>query len=215
MASLISSLKYLTSPTHPPTLHTTQPTLSTTTYTVSTRRPSHPVASALNTIFRILIAISVSTVVFLRVRGVDLALEWGVNNAWAVRGNDVLQECEGVYVYIGAVAVLWGVVLRRGYTEESLTLITHLGLQTSTTSSIYLRAPTTRFIPTTSIQDLFIHEAFKGFEVKFYLAVVVRGEKDVVVVFPRLMPRRGILEVVWRGGRECLWGVGRGGEDGK
>jgi phosphatidylinositol glycan class H protein len=34
------------------------------------------------------------------------------------------------------------------------------------------------------IQDIFIHEAFKGFEVKFYLAVVVEGEEEVVVVFP-------------------------------
>ena len=34
------------------------------------------------------------------------------------------------------------------------------------------------------IQDIFIHEAFKGFEVRFYLAIVVEGEEDVVVVFP-------------------------------
>ena len=34
------------------------------------------------------------------------------------------------------------------------------------------------------IQDIFIHEAFKGFEVKFYLACVVEDEEDVVVVFP-------------------------------
>jgi len=34
------------------------------------------------------------------------------------------------------------------------------------------------------IQDIFIHEAFKGFEVRFYLAIVVEGEHDVVVVFP-------------------------------
>lgn len=29
-----------------------------------------------------------------------------------------------------------------------------------------------------------IHEAFKGFEVRFYLAVIVEGEPEVVVVFP-------------------------------
>lgn len=63
----------------------------------------------------------------------------------------------------------------------------------------------TRFIPTTSIQDIIIHEAFKGFEVRFYLAIVVEGEQDVVVVFPTLLPRRAILEEVWRGARKCLW----------
>jgi phosphatidylinositol glycan class H protein len=80
-----------------------------------------------------------------------------------------------------------------------------LGLQTTTTSSIYLRTPTTTFIPTTSIQDIFIHEAFRGFEVRFYLAVVVKQGKDVVVVFPTMLPRRAILESVWRGSRACLW----------
>lgn len=29
-----------------------------------------------------------------------------------------------------------------------------------------------------------IHEAFKGFEVRFYLAVIVEGEPGVLVVFP-------------------------------
>jgi phosphatidylinositol glycan class H protein len=90
--------------------------------------------------------------------------------------------------------------------EESLTVLCGLGVQTSTTSSIYLRTPTTRFIPTTSIQDIFIHEAFRGFEVRFYLAVVVEGQEDVVVVFPRLLPRRAMLEEVWRGTRACLYG---------
>lgn len=87
-----------------------------------------------------------------------------------------------------------------------------LGIQTSTTSSTYLQTPTTRFIPTTSIQDIFIHEAFRGFEVRFYLVIVVEGEEDVVVVFPRLLPRRAILEEVWRGARGCLW---EGKEKGK
>lgn len=32
--------------------------------------------------------------------------------------------------------------------------------------------------------DIFIHEAFRGFEVRYYLAVVVEGEGAVVVVFP-------------------------------
>lgn len=35
--------------------------------------------------------------------------------------------------------------------------------------------------------------------------IVVEGEEDVVVVFPKLLPRRAILEEVWRGARKCLW----------
>lgn len=99
-------------------------------------------------------------------------------------------------------------------TEESLTVLRGLGIQTSTTSSTYLQTSSTRFIPTTSIQDIFIHEAFKGFEVKFYLVIVVDGEENVVVVFPKLLPRRATLEEVWGGARKCLW-EGKGDTKGK
>ena len=40
------------------------------------------------------------------------------------------------------------------------------------------------FIPTSDILDLVIHEAFTGLEVRFYLAVIVRGRGEVAVVFP-------------------------------
>jgi len=112
-------------------------------------------------------------------------------------------------------------VLRKGYTKESLLVIRGLGVQTSTSSRSYLSTASTRFIPTSVIQDIFIHEAFKGFEVKFYLAIVVEGEEDVVVVFPvstmmfvgipmtdvlqDIMPKRQMLEEVWRGTRACLY----------
>ncbi|CAG5156518.1 uncharacterized protein ALTATR162_LOCUS4315 [Alternaria atra] len=114
------------------------------------------------------------------------------------------EACPWRYLGPSACIILF-LVLHRNYTEESLTILRGLGVQTSTTSSTYLQTPTTRFIPTTSIQDVFIHEAFKGFEVRFYLMIVVEGEEEVVVVFPRLLPRRGTLEIVWRGVRGGLW----------
>lgn len=43
---------------------------------------------------------------------------------------------------------------------------------------------------------------------RFYLAIIVQGEQDVVVVFPSLLPKRAVLEEVWRGGRRCLWESG-------
>ena len=75
-------------------------------------------------------------------------------------------------------------MIRFRYAEESLLTLRTLGIQTSTLSSSYLLPSDTRFIPTSQIRDIFIHEAFKGFEVRFYLAVVVEGEGEVVVVFP-------------------------------
>ena len=59
-----------------------------------------------------------------------------------------------------------------------------LGIQTRTLSSSYLMPPTVRFIPTSEIRDIVIHEAFRGFEVRYYLAIIVEGESEVVVVFP-------------------------------
>ena len=79
--------------------------------------------------------------------------------------------------------------------------------------SSYTPRGTTRFIPTSLIQDVWIHEGFVGFEVKYFLGVVVKGEGEVVVVFPRTLPGRRVAEVVWRGLRGCLY-EGNEGEGG-
>lgn len=68
--------------------------------------------------------------------------------------------------------------------EESLLTLRALGIQTTSISPYYFLPATTRFIPTAQIRDIFIHEAFLGFEVRYYLAIVVEGESEVVVVFP-------------------------------
>jgi phosphatidylinositol glycan class H protein len=93
-------------------------------------------------------------------------------------------------------------------TEESLLLLSSLGLQTSTSSPYVFLSPTTRFIPTSQIRDILIHEAFRGFEVRYYLVCIVEGEKEAVVVFGKVLPGREVLEEVWRGARSVLWGRG-------
>lgn len=96
----------------------------------------------------------------------------------------------------------------RLHTTESLLVLRGLGIQTSTSSATYLSSATTRFIPTEKIQDILLNEAFRGFEVRYYLVVVVEGEGEVVVVFPTLLPKREVLEVVWRGARGVLFEPG-------
>lgn len=95
----------------------------------------------------------------------------------------------------------------RAHATESLLVLRGLGIQTASTGGTYLTGGTgsARFIPTEKIRDVLINEAFRGFEVRYYLVVVVEGEEDVVVVFPRLLPRRKIVETVWRGVRGCLY----------
>ena len=93
----------------------------------------------------------------------------------------------------------------RLHTTEALLVLRGLGIQTSTSGATYLSGASTRFIPTENIQDILVNEAFRGFEVRYYLAVVVKDEAEVVVVFPELLPPRKVVEHVWRGARDCLW----------
>lgn len=190
-------------------LSTLKPTPSTVSFTVTTQPVAETLAAVLgryvSLLFRVLIGtVSIVLVIF----------KWQASSArhWlplllpsseiGIANN--LESTPWKYLGPAVLALLW-FVSRRGYTEESLLILQGLGLQTSTSSSTYLQSATTRFIPTASIQDMFIHEAFIGFEVRFYLAIVVRGEEDVVVVFPTLLPRRAILENVWRGAKACLY----------
>lgn len=78
---------------------------------------------------------------------------------------------------------LYLVFFTGGYTEESLVVIRDLGVQISTRTG-WWGGRRSRFIPTSCVGDLWIHEGFRGFEVRFYLAVVVEGEEGLVVVFP-------------------------------
>lgn len=137
--------------------------------------------------------------------------------AWIARALKVLQRSSlGVFiapfaarhplpVLLPAAAVAFYILSLRVYARESLLVLRGLGVQTSESPATYLTSPATRFIPTEKIQDIFINEAFRGFEVRYYLVVVVEGEDDVVVVFPGLLPRRKIVETVWRGVRKCLY----------
>ena len=108
-------------------------------------------------------------------------------------------------VLLPAAAIIFYGLSIRVYSQESLLVMRGLGVQTSESPKSYLAGTATRFIPTEKIQDILVNEAFRGFEVRYYLVVVVEGEDDLVVVFPGLLPRRAIVESVWRGARECLY----------
>ncbi|KAK6844266.1 phosphatidylinositol N-acetylglucosaminyltransferase [Apiospora arundinis] len=110
--------------------------------------------------------------------------------------------------------------VRRIHVEERLLVLRGLGIQTrSTPATILLSwlgsanggAGPTRFIPTEKIRDVLINEAFWGFGVRYILVVVVEGEEGLVVVFPKLLPNRAVVEEVWRGVRGCLFDEGNGG----
>lgn len=119
----------------------------------------------------------------------------------------------------------------RLHTSESLLVLRGLGVQTRSQGPGYLFSSSLRglfglasfsaggggggdggggggggrFIPVDKVRDVLINEAFLGFEVRYYLVIVVEGEEELVVVFPRLLPRRRTVEAVWRGVRGCLY----------
>lgn len=88
------------------------------------------------------------------------------------------------------------------FEEESFLVIRSLGIQTTTKMRFPLSTHS-RFIPASQIDDVFIHEGFKGFQVRHYLAVVVHGEEQLEVVFPVLPLTETVLigRNCYRGGR--------------
>jgi phosphatidylinositol glycan class H protein len=174
-----------------------RPTPTTVLYTVSTRAQKKTLTAHITAylfiLVRIFIGVLVAAVVFLDYQKSGPtpsqlgALVWLENTLLKSPFGHfaiLLINTTGLIYRLLICAALTWLVFRKGYTEESLLVIRGLGVQTSTSSPSYLGTSSTRFIPTSHIQDIFIHEAFKGFEVRFYLNIVVEGEEDVVVVFP-------------------------------
>jgi phosphatidylinositol glycan class H protein len=218
-----------------PYLRTRRPSPTTVEYTVSTRPPpSLPLNLLLITFFTLRAILLFSTLLLLHSKWLSYPFASALHpstrkpefltteNVWHTLA---LVHASRLGVAISrfaalvplqlllpvAAAILYATV-RRIHTEESLLVLRGMGIQTSTSSGTYLSTATTRFIPTEKIQDIFVNEAFRGFEVRYYLVVVVEGEEEVVVVFPRLLPKRRIVEDVWRGCRECLYEPGRTAE---
>ncbi|KAI5925935.1 GPI-GlcNAc transferase complex, PIG-H component-domain-containing protein [Camillea tinctor] len=117
----------------------------------------------------------------------------------------LLAHIPGYALAPACAGALYALARARVHDAESLLVLRGLGVQTSGG----------RFIPTGKIRDVLVNEAFRGFEVRTYLVVVVDGEDDVVVVFPRLLPGARIVERVWRGVRECLYEEGKRGWEGE
>ncbi|PSR87035.1 GPI-GlcNAc transferase complex, PIG-H component-domain-containing protein [Coniella lustricola] len=194
-----------------PHLEVRRPSPTTAEFTVTTCPPptiSNRLLLALVFVLRVLLAASV---LFL------LYLTWPLATLPASTSTTTTTSPE--------YAQFPGSILWRIHTTESLLVLRGLGIQTTSSSSGATLAlalaggagagggSTTRFIPTEKIRDVLINEAFRGFAVRYYLVVVVDGEEDVVVVFPRLLPGRRIVERVWRGVRGCLWEPQEGGWD--
>lgn len=199
-----------------PTLYIRRPSPTTAEYTVTTRPPSTlPLRLALLSLTTLRLLATLAVLIALHTRFSSSLPSYPLLEHLHALGasspGQVLAQLTaplpGWALLGGALAMLYLCLLWSLHTTERLLVLRGLGMQTSTTGQGLWGAwrPATRFIPTEKIRDVLINEAFRGFEVRYYLVVVVEGEEDVVVVFPRLLPRRKIVEAVWRGVRGCLY----------
>jgi phosphatidylinositol glycan class H protein len=218
------------------TLTVKRPSPTTVLYKVSTRSATSTVTTQVRRTFiglvRILIGLTLLCILTAKAH-TSATPRWKTHTDYASTflPPSLTEVCTTTasripWLYLAPVSlILFSVIFKKGYTTESLLVIRGMGVQTTTSSPTYLSTATTRFIPTNMIQDIFVYEAFKGFEVRFYLAIVVEGEHDVVVVFPvsllssicciymynadscgqSILPRRRVLEEVWRGAKSCLY----------
>lgn len=191
-------------------LHVSSPSQTAVKYTVSSRTRQPPIAvTVLKHILRVVIAFYavLATTTKLQITSsnaneihpyIQLCLQWTLMDQFFYSTIDKVEW----WTVLATTALTLYLCMRRDYVgqciltylqltsmtdmrkEESILVLQGLGIQTSTSSSYFILSPTTTFIPTTQIQDIVIHEAFKGFEVKFFLAIIVTGATEVVVVFP-------------------------------
>lgn len=179
-------------------LSTKRPTSTTVLYTVSTRSAAKTLSAHAASIVLILVRVLtggiIAALLLHEYRNTFSVPIIGAELNKTLHGllsSGLLGESLGLIFHhttriwrLVLVTITIWLIFHRAYTSESLLIIRGLGVQTSTSSSSYLWTSSTRFIPTSAIQDIFIHEAFKGFEVRYYLSIVVEGEDSVVVVFP-------------------------------
>ncbi|KAM0708397.1 hypothetical protein Q7P35_005048 [Cladosporium inversicolor] len=188
-----------------------RPTPTTVSYTVSTRSEPTTLAAKLTNAISILLRLTAGLLVLIAFLQEHQTLFQSTIYRLPPSLYSHLPALPSILATLppalrtGAYALVLWLVFRKGYTSESLLVVRGLGVQTATAGSSFLWGGSTRFIAASAVQDVFIHEAFRGFEVRFYLCIVVEGEEGVVVVFPSTLPRREILEEVWRGARACLY----------
>ena len=181
-------------------LTTKRPTPTTVSYTVSTRSQRGTLTSQLTTLTLLILRLTAGLLVLyallLEVHSLSTGTAYPLPRVLITTflpsssssSSSSRHQTDSLpfppLVRAAAYALILWLVFRKGYTSESLLVIRGLGVQTATAGTSFLWGGSTRFIAASAVQDIFIHEAFRGFEVRFYLCIVVEGEEGVVVVFP-------------------------------
>ncbi|PKS09747.1 hypothetical protein jhhlp_004368 [Lomentospora prolificans] len=189
-----------------PHLRTRRPSPTTVEYTLSTR-PHPGIATTLlyTLVFLVRVIFFSAALLLPSTRLLQSALLPAVLRDFFTStelGASVLRASANLStpVLVVVAAALAFSSVRRIYTTESVLVLRGLGIQTRPSEG-----GAARFIPTELIRDVLVNEVFVGFGVRYCLVVVVEGEEDMVVLFPKLKPRKDVVLKVWRGIRTCLF----------
>ncbi|KNC47651.1 phosphatidylinositol N-acetylglucosaminyltransferase [Thecamonas trahens ATCC 50062] len=97
-------------------------------------------------------------------------------------------------------------VIRARVVSESILVLRDLGMQLESTT--VFGAKSYRFVEKERILEVVLNEGVDCHQVIYYLAVVVKGERDMLLVFPELKPRLPVLRNVFVEMREVLFNRG-------
>ncbi|KAI9470050.1 MAG: GPI-GlcNAc transferase complex, PIG-H component-domain-containing protein [Benjaminiella poitrasii] len=109
-----------------------------------------------------------------------------------------------LYKYASLLFVAWFFLKRKIVREESILAIQDVGIQVKTT--YWGGSTVSRFINRPKIEDVIINEGISFWQIKSYMAILVKGENKMIVVFENLLPRLDpILIHVYQGIRTILF----------
>ncbi|KAL9552262.1 hypothetical protein MBANPS3_003875 [Mucor bainieri] len=109
-----------------------------------------------------------------------------------------------LYRYATAAALIWLFAKRKSVRQESILAIRDVGIQVKTT--YWGGSSVTRFINRNKIDDVIINEGISFWQIKSYMAILVKDEDKMVVVFEHLLPRlRPVLLRAYQGTRTIIF----------
>ncbi|GAN08409.1 hypothetical protein MAM1_0203c07920 [Mucor ambiguus] len=92
-----------------------------------------------------------------------------------------------LYKYAIAAALIWLFAKQKSVRQESILAIRDVGIQVKTT--YWGGSSVSRFINRNKIDDVIINEGISFWQIKSYMAILVKDEDKMVVVFEHLLPR--------------------------
>ncbi|CAO3687328.1 unnamed protein product [Rhizopus microsporus] len=108
------------------------------------------------------------------------------------------------YKHAGFVFLGWFLMKRRQVRRESIMAIRDLGVQIKTV--YWDGSAVTRFIDILKIEDIIIHEGISFWQIKSYIAIIIKDEDKMVIVYENLLPKLDpILLETYRGVRSIIF----------